>query len=158
MPRASSCLAQTQKANGEKPRPKGRAPPGFPLWDCARGVWTDEAGQARPAMSTAERKIGQRRQSRGAAALRRDRHAMYGREFFGLHVRIPWAGWGGDYADSDEYAIGTIVDYVEKPQYAGRHFKVAFDPDLRCSWRASARSTRPSPLRPRGRSRTQTGM
>ena len=57
----------------------------------------------------------------------RDRDAAHGREYVGLHVRIPDAGWGGDYATSDEYETGTIVDYLTTTP---AQFVVAFDPDL----------------------------
>ena len=49
---------------------------------------------------------------------------------------MPYAGWGGDYATSDEYETGTIVDYLTTTP---AQFVVAFDPDLewddvRLSW------------------------
>ena len=64
------------------------------------------------------------------------RAPAHGREYVGLHVRMPYAGWGGDYATSDEYETGTIVDYLTTTP---AQFVVAFDPDLewddvRLSW------------------------
>ena len=128
MPRAARRLAAAQRVPGDIPRPPGVAPPDHPIWDGTRGVWTNNQDEVRPAMSRAERLNEQRRKRRCTAASRRDDDAAHGSEFFGLHVRIPWAGWGGEYAGSDEYSTGTIVDYVSQPKERGRHFCVAFDP------------------------------
>ena len=75
-------------------------------------------------------------QDKRKMASARDRDAAHGREYVGLHVRMPYAGWGGDYATSDEYETGTIVDYLTTTP---AQFVVAFDPDLewddvRLSW------------------------
>ena len=127
MPRASSIAAAKQREAGLYARPRGEAPRGFENWDSARGVWADDAGHERPAASKAQRKVEQQRIRRGEAALQRDRNAARGREYLGLYVRIPWAGWGGEWAESDEYDTGTIVNYIGN---AASPFVVAFDPDL----------------------------
>ena len=86
-------------------------------------------------MSDSERKMQQQRQRRGAAAAERDRirNAAHGREFVGLHIRIPFSAWGQNYVASQEYESGTVVDYVPNQRTEGsnvvRPFTVAFDPD-----------------------------
>ena len=99
---------------------------GYPLWDASCGVWRDAAGNERPAMPATERKNEQRRRRRGAAAFERDRDTAYAAEFFGLNVRIPWDGWGGVYANYDDWSVGTVSDYSARTKL----FTVHFDPTL----------------------------
>ena len=87
MPSAERRLATLQRAPGIKPRPSGPAPPDFPVWDGASGVWRNEAGAARPAMSVPERRKQQQQERRKAAVCRRERDAAHGREFFGVWLR-----------------------------------------------------------------------
>ena len=51
------------------------APPEYRIWDSAHGVWRDEAGAARPALSVLERRNQQQQERRKAAASQRDRDA-----------------------------------------------------------------------------------
>ena len=40
-----------------------------------------------------------------------DRDEAFANELNGLHVDIPWAGWGNQYASSSEIIRGMIVDF-----------------------------------------------
>ena len=50
----------------------------------------------------------------------RDRDEAFANELNGLHVDIPWAGWGNQYASSSEIIRGMIVDFKRG------HFHVRF--------------------------------
>lgn len=54
----------------------------------------------------------------------RARNAEYRREMLGLYVRVPWSGWGGEYAGSDEYEVGMVIEYQSKLRPP--RFRIAF--------------------------------
>ena len=141
MPRASSRVAAAERAErGDvHPRPRGSAPPQYPIWDGALGNWVDTAGNARPITSRKERKREQKKERRRAAAVafvsERDRNAERGREYVGLTIQIPWTAWGSGYETSAEYSTATVIEYKpetregESKKIVSR-FHVASDPEL----------------------------
>jgi len=54
-----------------------------------------------------------------------ERTAARAREFFGLHVDVPWSGWGGQYARSTVSSRGVVWDYQ-----AGK-FTIRFPPEAK---------------------------
>ena len=87
MPSAKRNASAYRPAPGEQPRPRGRVPPEYPIWNGALGVWTDAHGKVRPTMSKEQRHDEHRKRRRNASASARDRDAAHGREYVGLHVR-----------------------------------------------------------------------
>ena len=141
MPRASSRVAAAERAErGDvHPRPRGSAPPQYPIWDGALGNWVDTAGNARPITSRKERKREQKKERRRAAAVafvsERDRNAERGREYVGLTIQIPWTAWGSGYETSAEYSTATVIEYKPETREGNSkkivsRFHVAFDPEL----------------------------
>ena len=161
MPRASSRVAAAERAErGDvHPRPRGSAPPQYPIWDGALGNWVDAAGNARPITSRKERRLEHQKERRRAAAVafasERDRNAERGREYVGLTIQIPWTAWGSGYETSAEYSTATVIEYKPETREDNSkkivsRFHVAFDPELdyddtHLSWDVSltCRTTRP---------------
>ena len=141
MPRASSRVAAAERAErGDvHPRPRGSAPPQYPIWDGALGNWVDAAGNARPITSRKERRLEHQKERRRAAAVafasERDRNAERGREYVGLTIQIPWTAWGSGYETSAEYSTATVIEYKPETREGDSkkivsRFHVAFDPEL----------------------------
>ena len=59
----------------------------------------------------------------------RKRSAEYGREFLGQCVNVPWSAWGGEYAASDEWSTGKIIEYQSRTKTGG--FTIRFRDDER---------------------------
>ena len=121
------------------PRPRGCAPPQYPIWDGALGNWVDTAGNARPITSRKERRLEHQKERRRAAAVafasERDRNAERGREYVGLTIQIPWTAWGSGYETSAEYSTATVIEYKPETREGNSkkivsRFHVAFDPEL----------------------------
>ena len=133
MPSAKrAAAARAATAWGSAPRPEGRAPSAYPIWDGIRRGWTNEAGEMMPKISDKERNRNRMRTHR--AALRRD--ATMGRELLGLTVYVPFSALGlpGQYAAGSGELPGLLWDYVgSKPGKFVVRFPDVADA-IRLSW------------------------
>ena len=55
-----------------------------------------------------------------------ERTLDFGRALCGLRVELPYAGWGGEYAQSTQVAMGMVIKYDGRYQL----FDIRFPPEL----------------------------